>query len=71
MATERLFASLWAPGGWRGGYGAYQPQLKAAMRMRGIPGGGVVRRPRLPIEDPKSLAKIRQALIDSGLSVVD
>lgn len=70
IATEKLFEGLWAPGGWRGWYGGYQSELKAAMRILGIPGGGDVRRPRLPIEDPESLAKIRQALVDSGLTVV-
>lgn len=71
VATERLFEALWAPGGWRGWYGGYQSELKAAMRMLGIPGGGAVRRPRLPIEDPDSLVAIRKALTDSGLAVVD
>jgi dihydrodipicolinate synthase/N-acetylneuraminate lyase len=70
IATEKLFDALWAPGGWRGHYGAYQSQLKAIMTMRGIPGGGPVRRPRLPITDPKSLDAIRTALIQAGLSVV-
>lgn len=69
-ASERLFDALWAPGGWRGHYGAYQSQLKAAMDMRGIPGGGAVRPPRLPVTDPESLKKIRETLIAFGMSVI-
>lgn len=71
VATERLFAALWAPGGWRGWHGGYQAQLKAAMRMRGIPGGTAVRRPRLPITDPDALAQIRAGMAESGLALVD
>lgn len=69
-ASERLFSALWAPGGWRGHYAAYQSQLKAAMDMRGIPGGGPVRPPRLPLTNVEDLATIRQVLIDFGMSVL-
>ena len=65
-ATDILLASLWADGGWRGLYGAYQSQLKAIMALMGVP-GGTVRPPRLPITDPESLAKIERALLDSGV----
>lgn len=66
-ATESLFNSLWAPGGWRGLYGGYQSQLKAAMNMLAIPGGGAVRSPRLPITNPDDLAAIRSALVSAQL----
>lgn len=68
--SERFFDALWAPGGWRGHFGAYQSQLKAAMDIRGIPGGGAVRPPRLPVTDPASLKTIREVLVSFGLSVV-
>jgi 4-hydroxy-tetrahydrodipicolinate synthase len=64
--TDRLFPKLWVPGGWAGQYGAYQSQLKAIMQMVGQP-GGEVRRPRLPVDDPKSLEAIRQALVEEGV----
>lgn len=67
LATEGLFNSLWAPGGWRGLYGGYQSELKAAMQMLGIPGGGVVRSPRLPITDESDLSAIKSALVQAGL----
>ena len=66
QANEILLGKLWQPGGWRGLYGAYQSQLKAIMAIMGTP-GGTVRPPRLPITDPASLAKIRQALIECGI----
>lgn len=68
-ASERLFTALWAPGGWRGHFAAYQSQLKAAMDMRGIPGGGPVRPPRLPLTNPDHLATVRQVLADFGMSL--
>jgi dihydrodipicolinate synthase/N-acetylneuraminate lyase len=64
--TEELFPKLWLPGGWAGVYGAYQSELKAIMAMIGQP-GGAVRRPRLPITDPASLAAIRDVLIEAQL----
>lgn len=65
-ASDRLFAKLWLPGGWAGRYGAYQSQLKALMVMLGQPAGHV-RRPRLPITDPVSLAEMRAVLVEEGL----
>jgi len=67
VATESLFNSLWAPGGWRGLHGGYQSELKAAMKMLNIPGGGAVRSPRLPITDASDLSAIRLALMQAGL----
>jgi 1-pyrroline-4-hydroxy-2-carboxylate deaminase len=66
VRTDRLFPKLWLPGGWAGKYGAYQSQLKAIMKMLGQP-GGEVRRPRLPVTDPASLAEIRAVLIEESL----
>jgi 4-hydroxy-tetrahydrodipicolinate synthase len=66
VRADRLFPKLWLPGGWAGKYGAYQSQLKAIMQMLGQP-GGEVRRPRLPVTDPKSLAEIRAVLIEESL----
>ena len=57
---------LWLPGGWAGKYGGYQSQLKAIMKMLGQP-GGEPRRPRLPVDDPQSLAEIRAMLVEFGL----
>jgi 4-hydroxy-tetrahydrodipicolinate synthase len=65
-AGDRLFAKLWLPGGWAGRFGAYQSQLKALMRMLGQP-AGYVRRPRLPVTDPASLATMRAVLAEEGL----
>jgi dihydrodipicolinate synthase/N-acetylneuraminate lyase len=65
-ASDRLFPKLWLPGGWAGHYGAYQSQLKALMAMLGQPGGHV-RRPRLPVTDPDSLAAMRAVLVEEGL----
>ncbi|HEX3790376.1 MAG TPA: dihydrodipicolinate synthase family protein [Pseudonocardiaceae bacterium] len=65
-AGDRLFPKLWLPGGWAGKYGAYQSQLKVLMRMLGQPAGHV-RRPRLPITDPESLATLRAVLVEEGL----
>lgn len=65
-AGDRIFEKLWLPGGWAGKYGAYQSQLKELMRMLGQPAGHV-RRPRLPITDPASLAAMRAVLVDEGL----
>jgi dihydrodipicolinate synthase/N-acetylneuraminate lyase len=66
VASDRLFPKLWLPGGWAGRYGAYQSQLKALMAMLGQPAGHV-RRPRLPITDPASLASMRAVLVEEGL----
>lgn len=63
---DRLFPKLWLPGGWAGLYGAYQSQLKELMRMLGQPAGHV-RRPRLPVTDPASLAALRSVLVGEGL----
>jgi 4-hydroxy-tetrahydrodipicolinate synthase len=64
--TEELFPRLWLPGGWAGKYGGYQSQLKAIMKMLGQP-GGEPRRPRLPVDDPQSLAEIRAVLVEFAL----
>jgi len=64
--TEELFPKLWLPGGWAGQYGGYQSQLKALMKMLGQP-GGLPRRPRLPVDDPHSLAEMRATLVEFGL----
>jgi dihydrodipicolinate synthase/N-acetylneuraminate lyase len=66
VKADRLFPKLWLPGGWAGLYGAYQSQLKELMRMLGQPAGHV-RRPRLPVTDPASLAAMREVLIGEGL----
>ena len=65
-ASDRLFPKLWLPGGWAGKYGAYQSQLKVLMQMLGQPGGHV-RKPRLPVTDPDSLAAMRAVLVEEGL----
>lgn len=65
-AGDRLFEKLWLPGGWAGKYGAYQSQLKALMTMLGQPAGHV-RRPRLPVTDPASLATMKAVLVEEGL----
>jgi dihydrodipicolinate synthase/N-acetylneuraminate lyase len=64
--SDRLFPELWLPGGWAGHFGGYQSQLKALMAMLGQPGGHV-RKPRLPVTDPESLAQMRAALVRAGL----
>ncbi|WP_251451203.1 dihydrodipicolinate synthase family protein [Microbacterium sp. Marseille-Q6648] len=64
--ADRLFPKLWLPGGWAGIYGSYQAQLKALMHMLGQPAGHV-RRPRLPITDPRDLAAMRAVLVEEGL----
>jgi 4-hydroxy-tetrahydrodipicolinate synthase len=64
--VDRLFPKLWLPGGWGGVYGGYQSQLKAIMKMIGQP-GGEPRRPRLPVDDPASLAAIEQILREESL----
>lgn len=66
LAGDRIFGKLWLPGGWAGKYGAYQSQLKALMHMLGQP-AGYVRRPRLPVTDPASLAAMRAVLVEEGL----
>jgi dihydrodipicolinate synthase/N-acetylneuraminate lyase len=66
VRVDRLFPKLWLPGGWGGVYAAYQSQLKAIMKMIGQP-GGEPRRPRLPLTDTESLAKIREILIEERL----
>lgn len=67
-ATDVLLSGLWAPGGWRGLYGAYQSQLKAIMAMMGVP-GGTVRPPRLPITNPEYLATIADVLRNSHVDL--
>jgi 4-hydroxy-tetrahydrodipicolinate synthase len=64
--TDELFPKLWLPGGWGGLYGAYQSQLKALMAMLGQP-GGEVRPPRLPVDDPESLRRLHEILVEAGL----
>jgi 1-pyrroline-4-hydroxy-2-carboxylate deaminase len=64
--TDELFPKLWLPGGWGGHFGAYQSQLKALMKMLGQP-GGEVRPPRLPVTDERSLARMREILVEAGL----
>jgi 4-hydroxy-tetrahydrodipicolinate synthase len=64
--TDALFPRLWLPGGWAGKYGGYQSQLKAIMKLLGQP-GGEPRRPRLPVDDPRSLEEIREVLVEFGL----
>ncbi|WP_285028574.1 dihydrodipicolinate synthase family protein [Plantibacter sp. ME-Dv--P-122b] len=64
--ADALFPKLWLPGGWAGIYGSYQAQLKELMRMLDQPAGHV-RRPRLPITDPDSLAALRAVLVEEGL----
>ena len=49
---------------WR--YGGMQAALKAVMNLQGQP-GGYPRKPKLPITDQDALAKIAEALRDSGL----
>jgi 1-pyrroline-4-hydroxy-2-carboxylate deaminase len=66
VRVDRLFPKLWLPGGWGGVYGGYQSQLKAIMKMIGQP-GGEPRRPRLPVDDPASLAAIREILREESL----
>lgn len=68
--SDALFPLLWLPGGWAGIYGAYQSQLKELMRILGQPAGHV-RRPRLPITDPDSIASLRRILVEQGLLTVD
>ena len=68
VENEILLGKLWQPGGWRGIYGSYQSQLKAIMKIMGLPGGSV-RAPRLPLTDPVSLAKIRATLIECNIPV--
>ena len=58
--------SCGCPAAGRGQYGAYQSQLKAIMKMLGQP-GGEPRRPRLPVDDPQSLAEMRAVLVEFGL----
>jgi dihydrodipicolinate synthase/N-acetylneuraminate lyase len=64
--NEELFPKLWLPGGWAGVHGAYQSELKVAMKLLGQP-GGTVRRPRLPITSPVAWAEITDALVSAGL----
>lgn len=51
---------------WSGVFGSPQAQIKAGMAAMGQP-GGYPRPPLLPIEDPKSLAKIHDILASAGL----
>lgn len=64
--TDALFSKLWLPGGWAGRHGAYQSELKIVMSLLGQE-SGCVRRPRLPITDPKAIEEIRQVLIEAEL----
>jgi dihydrodipicolinate synthase/N-acetylneuraminate lyase len=64
--TDALFERLWLPGGWAGKYGGYQSQLKAIMKLVGQP-GGEPRRPRLPVDDERSLRELREVLVEFGL----
>lgn len=66
--NQRLLEALWAPGGWAGKYGAYQSQLKAIMKIMGLP-GGEVRPPRLEISDPAALAEIEKILRQSDVVI--
>lgn len=66
--NQSLLEALWAPGGWAGKYGAYQSQLKAIMKIMGVP-GGEVRPPRLEISDPAALAEIKKILIQSDVVI--
>ena len=51
---------------WSCVYGTMQAQYKACMNIMGQP-GGYPRLPILPIEDPKSLAALREILTSAGL----
>lgn len=51
---------------WSGAYGSPQTQIKACMRILGQPGGWP-RPPLLAIEDPQSLAALRNILASAGL----
>lgn len=51
---------------WSGVYGSPQAQIKACMQILGQPGGWP-RPPLLAIEDPKSLAALRDVLASAGL----
>jgi dihydrodipicolinate synthase/N-acetylneuraminate lyase len=51
---------------WSGVYGSPQAQIKACMQILGQPGGWP-RPPLLPIDDPKSLAALRDVLASAGL----
>jgi 4-hydroxy-tetrahydrodipicolinate synthase len=51
---------------WSGKFGPPQSQIKAGMNAMGQP-GGYPRPPLLPIDDPKSLAKIHEILSSAGL----
>ncbi len=66
--NEKILEELWAPGGWAGKYGAYQSQLKAIMKIMGLP-GGEVRPPRLELSDPAALAEIEKILRQSDLMI--
>ena len=68
LGFPRLLEALWAPGGWAGKYGAYQSQLKAIMKIMGLP-GGEVRPPRLEISDPAALAEIEKILRQSDVVI--
>ena len=51
---------------WSGAYGSPQTQIKACMQILGQPGGWP-RPPLLAIEDPRSLAALRDILASAGL----
>lgn len=55
--------------GYNWAFGGMQPTLKAAMNLLGQP-GGYPRRPKLPVEDPAALARIREILEAAGLTCV-
>jgi dihydrodipicolinate synthase/N-acetylneuraminate lyase len=65
--TDELFPKLWLPGGWAGQFGAYQSQLKVLMGLLGQPTGDV-RAPRLPVTDAASIERMREILVESGLT---
>lgn len=51
---------------WSSVYGTLQAQMKACMNIMGQP-GGYPRLPILPIDDPESLAALREILTSAGL----
>jgi 4-hydroxy-tetrahydrodipicolinate synthase len=71
-AIADRFASLMAglagdrADGYNWAFGGMQPTLKAAMNVLGEP-GGYPRRPKLPVDDPESLDRIRMILREAGL----
>ncbi|PXY36658.1 dihydrodipicolinate synthase family protein [Prauserella flavalba] len=68
---EHLMAGLLGAraDGYNWAFGGMQPTLKAAMNLLGQP-GGYPRRPKLPVDDPAALHRIRTILEDAGLTCV-